>query len=241
MAKSRYKDPFTRVRNSRKGEPAFVFGSGPSLHQVDKAIRFNELGVQICVNAAILRYPNAQYFFSADRRIVFRKHWQVVRGRVNSGNENPTPVLQNKSMHFMRMFGGVPGLDAKSIVYGPSKKSGPLRVTDEKLDVGNTSVQGAVHFAVVLGCSPIYLFGVDCADGPDGKRHYMEYADEPSDKWFVPQADPKHTEDSLNAMMQRWGLFANRLNGTRVVNVSGGILKAFPRITIDAFLREVSG
>ena len=109
---------------------------------------------------------------------------------------------------------------------------------------GSTSTQAAVHFAHLMGCSPIVLLGCDC-QYVDNKYHYYDYDGEEVDEVreekynnFKPRNLIVQEGDSnkyLKGHVACWQKIREANYHINIIDTSGGKLTMFRRRT----LREV--
>jgi hypothetical protein len=154
-------------KDIHKGRMAFVAGSGPSLRHVEPE-RLKDY-IVIAINGAILKLPDADYFFSCDGRVTLTKAWQILKDVrckliLNTtlsgfysfdgilGIKSDEGISQDRICFFKRDFKNQHAIDKRSLLL-----------------MGSSSAHPAVHFAHLLGCSPIVLLGMDCGV-EDGKR-----------------------------------------------------------------------
>ncbi len=168
----------TGLINKHKGIPAIVLGSGPSLHNLDWELI--KPYITIAVNSAILKAPKSNYYFSCDFGMTVWKSWLTLR------NLKCDLILYNvdvgfRHLEYLTKENTFEGIDESRVHYFDMKDS-DLKMDTVELIRGSTSTQVAVHFAHLLGCSPIYLIGCDCKY-VDGKYHYYDFPEEVVDKY----------------------------------------------------------
>lgn len=178
------------MRNRHKGTPALILGSGPSLRNLEKI----KDCVSIAVNSAILKAPESNYYFSCDFGMTVWESWLTLR------NLNCDLLLYNVDVGFRHLeylthedtFEGI----AEDRVHYFDMKDSDLRMDTVELIRGSTSTQVAVHFAHLLGCSPIYLIGCDCKY-VEGKYHYYDFPGEIVDKYRKPEYEDFKQRDLI--------------------------------------------
>ena len=166
--------------NKHENEPAIVIGSGPSLHGFTVPDWF----VSIAVNSSILKVTDADYYFSCDFGMTVWESWLLLKSLTCK------LVLYNvdvgfRHLEYLTKEDTFEGIDESRIHYFDMKDS-DLKMDTVELIRGSTSTQVAVHFAHLLGCSPIVLVGCDCKY-VDGKYHYYDYLGETKDKIRKPE------------------------------------------------------
>jgi hypothetical protein len=145
--------------DTRKGETAWVFGSGATLNFIDPA--FFEGKLIISTNFSAITFGLTPQF-------MFTNHHSgadEVAGKlpniifVVNRYETPEPkeyvgtmgnVVVNDAKHIHNSFGAFDP-------YGRDKPDRP-----DQLVIGSTSTHGAMHLAALLGAVDIVLVGVDC-------------------------------------------------------------------------------
>lgn len=165
------------------GEKCFILGAGPSI----KDLNLGAIGghVVICVNSSILLMdwsggsPSRRYWISNDRQCL---HWdyfwkQVVRSFSTKLIRTSWKKYNEKISQFgFRYF--EPRI---SEVY-------PFNGRDRGLCFGS-SVPTAIDFAIMMGCSKVYLLGVD-HKFVHGNSHFWQFWDRK--KW------PKRLDSASN-------------------------------------------
>jgi hypothetical protein len=99
-----------------------------------------------------------------------------------------------------------------------------LTATHGRIIADGTSTHAALHLALVAGCSPLYLCGVDLCLSPDAQVYVT---DEPLDQ-------SKETfKHSWNAMHDGFHFLASLVQPGRVYDCSPtGALTAFPKLCV---------
>lgn len=209
-----------------------IIGTGPSLRDVDLSLIDNHTSV--CVNASIMKYPKADYFFSCDATVTLRTCWLIV------------PDLECKVV----LAQGGSGFDCFSAVRGikvvdeidPSriirpKRQKSMKFGDPELVWGKSSAHPAANFLYNLGCDTLILLGCDCKT-VDGKRYYYDYDGETKDE-FVNDAYAKASFKKQfygPVFKGEWeGLV--RANGhVNFVNCSNADIDGMPKMTLKEAL-----
>ena len=230
--------------NKHKNEPCFVLGSGPSLH--DAPVGVLKKHIVIAPNRSILKAPFAQYYFSYDFSGTLRTHWLTLK-------DLTCDLIINKSAGGFGSYElktKIPvfdGINKSRIHYFEVERMGQLARLTIKLALLPSSAQGAVHFAHILGCSPIILLGCDCQYA-GGIKHYTEIEGEPVDDWIKPEfknftkdwsgIKSGNTDGELSSIKNAWADMRNKNRGIKIINASkGGAISAFPRMTIKEALK----
>ena len=232
----------TGLINKHKGIPAVVLGSGPSLHTLDWELIKSY--ITIAVNSAILKAPKSKYYFSCDFGMTVWESWTTLK------NLKCDLILYNVDVGF-RYLEYLTGEDTfegidESRVYYFDMKDSDLKMDTVELIRGSTSTQVAVHFAHLLGCSPIYLIGCDC-QYVDSKYHYYDFPNERIDKIRKPKyADfkPKNlivqegnSNKYLDGHFVCWKKIQEQNPDINIIDTSGGRLDMFPQMNIKEVLK----
>lgn len=227
-------DPFEHIRGINKGEVGFIAASGPSLRHIDSK-KFEDKTI-IAVNGSFLKFKNQNpYYFTCDGRVVFKYHWQEVK-------YSYSPVVVNLAGAGSQIFlwGGI--LDTSRIYYYSEKREDKKFLdTDSSIISASNSTIAAVHFAHILGCSPIILLGVDCCY-EEGKKYYNDFEGQPKDGWHLNVSDPpavdedKSSDGYLHLFQNGWKEIAEINNHIEILNASGGILDCFPKVNWEDYV-----
>lgn len=214
------------------GETGFVAASGPSLRHVPRDLA--ESHPVICVNSSVQWFSGNPYYFTCDGRVVFKKHWQDLRYR-----ESKIICLADVTGTWIHRWGGIEDTD-RLFLFDRTASSTMERDAD-KLIIGSCSTHCAVHMAYVMGFDPIVLLGVDCCY-EDGKKYYNDFPGTPDDGYYIP-VGPKHivtpdgkSDDHLKKFDSTWAELAKKNPHVNVINASGGVLDAFPRVSIEELI-----
>ena len=185
-----------------KGERCFIVGGGPSLKGFDWSCLKGER--VIAINRAFEDLPDADIVFSMD----YRWHTWVTAGRLGSD------VLR-KYQNFKGYKVQLPTTDKQKFASDvvAIKPYPGLRVSPSLrygLVPGDNSAIGATNLAICLGCSEIYLLGIDMRG--DGKGHQTHYHS------GYPE---KQGEVIYKQFTATWNVFANTAKErARIVNLS---------------------
>jgi len=176
--------PLKAFENKYKGQAAYILGTGPSLRNVEPG-QFSD-GIVIAVNGAILKVPTADYFFSCDAGLTLWKSWLSLKDL-----QCDLILATNEGFDcFESRLGGrkvFDGISEERIHYLPRNYRDNV-FRDDKLIRGSSSVHPAVHFASIMGCDPIVLYGCDCQYA-DGKKHYWDFPGQPDEGLIKPEYD----------------------------------------------------
>lgn len=228
--------------DKHKGKIGFVLGAGPSLREVD--VELLKPHVVIAVNSSILKAPFAQYFFTCDANSSLFSFWATLKDlecmlilNSNLGKGMDT----HKNQTGVSAFEGI----AKKRVFYFSRKSGWKVEKSDRLLMGISSIHCAVHFAHILGCSPIVLLGCDC-QSKGGKNHFYDFSSritggpaKPEWKSFVTSDYiRKGSKYVFRTMLAGWKKLKQQNPEVAIINASDGQLNEFIRMTLgEALLR----
>lgn len=227
------------ARGLEAGKSAVILSAGPSLRGVDDRVYGKY--VTIAVNDAIAKFPESDYYFTADPQMLNRRHWEHVRSskcRVGvavglfSNDWLRAPSLEQNGIDGDRVY--------ECAIGDAQVRNLAMTQEDRQLLVGCSS-QVAVHFAVIMGCTTIYLVGCDCCL-VDGCRYFWHFEDEPFVGGFVHE-DPVRLkalrEEGEDGQLE--GFVVAQWNGMRqscscatLIDASGGLLAStFPTCSIE--------
>lgn len=240
-----------RFKDIHRGQRAFIIGNGPSLASQDLAPLKGEI---LFTMNAFDRHPLAldlqpTYHFMADPV-------------VNSGNEGTEDMLtkvraglpsstffvvawddiQSQQLTELKSESRLWQVPTKGLLFDDS--IGPLDMTVGLPEVTSTS-QLAIMTAAYMGCSPIYLLGLDSdwAASTNLDRHF--YNESTVDRERYERARPALSYQSiLECTLMLWkGYAALRTylesEGIEVINcTAGGLLDVFPRKRLEDVLAE---
>lgn len=187
-------DPSTirRIRSLRgrhAGRPAFIIGSAPSLNTTHPGAIGNR-AVTLTANGAI-RIGNftPDYYFLLDVN--------AVRSWVDDIAGLDSTVLM--ASHLGSLYGQYPGLRRPTNILFPTcyERDDALDVDlwEEKgFETGHTVVCPMFQFALLMGCNPIYLIGVDLTYGTTGSYFTENYH---------AHGVPKYRADQIDGLRRR--------------------------------------
>ena len=173
------------IRDLCVGYSAIVMGSGPSLRNLraDATLELLESygtkvhvpktdgadplrkHVLIAVNDALLKFPDADFYVTADGKMIYSNHWEVLRNS-KCYAVLPDYAFNKKNMQQMGISTDRGVLFTRGV---PDEKPRLLRTTS--IFRTHSSAMAGVQLAVILGCSPIYLVG--CEGMCEKKRKYF--------------------------------------------------------------------
>jgi hypothetical protein len=145
--------------DTRKGETAWVFGSGATLNFIDPA--FFDRKLVVSTNLAAMSFGLSPDF-------VFSNHHSNINSPAEKSPDTIFVVNRYETPEPVEYVKGMPNVvvsDSKTVhnsfgsfdPYGRDKPDRP-----DQLVFGSTSTHGAMHLAALLGAIDIVLVGVDC-------------------------------------------------------------------------------
>jgi len=229
--------------DKHKGQVCFVLGTGPSLKDLSSYLLRDH--IVIAVNGAIIKAPKSDYYFSCDYGMVLWRSWwelKFLECDLILASNTGFGAFQNKVER--EVFEGI---ENDRINYAPRKKGLKIDKNPEMLS-GSSSVHSAVHFAHLLGCSPIVLLGCDCRYG-EGKKHYWDFPDQPKEGLVKPEYEqyrrPLAVEEpgakmdgELHHHIKIWLQLKNQNPRIEIIDSSGGNLTMFPQMPLKEVLEN---
>jgi len=230
--------------DKHRGRIAFVLGAGASLHTIP--LELIQQHTTIAVNRAILKVPFAQYCLSCDTGFTLWSPWTFLKNL-------ECKLLLNVSGGSFPHYDGATGvrafdgMDEGRVIEFVMENKLMMDRDSGILIRGTSSVHSAVHFAHILGCSPIVLLGCDC-EYTDGKKYFTDYPDE-LDCHFIKPEYAKLRKDFSGARIGTsdgelmghftcWSKISIQNPNVHIINASGGRLEVFPRMTVEEILAK---
>lgn len=170
----------TGFRDSRKGETAWVLGSGASLNHVPRWFWSDRLVVAVNFVGVRLGIPDfyavTHYHCDAASIARDRPDVPVIAPRVDQGGPAAIPVPPEAPNIYY--------IDTGTQAYAQFDCAELWPKAPDTLVVGPTSLHMTMHFAAYLGARHIILAGADCGR-LDGKSNFSGYSpgDNPLDVW----------------------------------------------------------
>lgn len=232
-------DDISDFADLHKGKSCFIIGAGPSL----AFLNLNDIHkhVVISVNASALLMPwekgslNNRFWISNDALCM---KWSYFWSHVI--NANCTKLVGEE---WFQHDDKIRGKNFR--FFSPRKScSMPLLLQDNGLCT-ISSVPSAIDFALLMGCSKIFLIGVD-QKMHNGKSHFWQYWDQSkwpqrSDKHRNFQPEQKHqivvfkkNQNTFNALKE----LAGRKNAIIKNCSSRSVLSMFEKISLENALKE---
>jgi len=241
--------------DKHKGEKCFIYGSGPSLRDVDT--KPLERFVSISVNAGIVKAPFSDYFVSDDAGVTkWDFYYKTLQRRDvtkflfrDKFKSVVTPTEENQVVLFDHTWWYSPENDEYNMEGIKLKKAEPI--------IGAaTSAGSAIHLAYIMGCSSVYLLGFDCCFY-DNKKYFWQFWEKDKHPKMVKKnyrvplcgkhSNPvkgKYVNDYYSFFMKYWDdivdVNKDLINGDfPIINCSDGALESFEKKTIEEVLNEL--
>jgi hypothetical protein len=218
-------------KNRHQGRPAYIIGSGPSLHFENLHGLRDE--VVFAVNSAVLKFRNAKYFVSNDASISDWEYYFKV-----------LPAFSGQLFLRRDMFKDIAdGFPPNRLTYFDHAKSkyseegGFSMDSEHSLLCPPCSSITAAHLACIMGCSPIILLGNDGCYLAD-KEQYWGFPKEVKpirlrgNNISSPRtmSNGKVSSKALYRIVRFWELVKRDNPGVDIINAScNGLVDCFPR------------
>ena len=163
------------LKDKHRGKRCFVVGNGPSLNQLDLSKLKDEVTI-ICNLVFRQELPfKPSYYCQEDKRMLTKFHKEITAYRV-PGMQKFFPVAMSKY---------VAGKDVRLVnfVYGNPNWKFSTKWPRE-VNWGSSVSYMMLQLAWYLGCSKVYLIGMDCSKGHfvSEQEYYKGFNANPS-KW----------------------------------------------------------
>lgn len=236
-------------RDRHRGQRCFVIGNGPSLKAQDLSRLKGE--VTFATNSFYL-HPLAKerelpsYYFLSDPQYfdgsVPLEEYSQLKAAIGS-----TPVFLP---HYAKDFiTSTKALPAEQVYYGAA--CGGLETTSQtRPDLTGTipGVQTVVQFAILaamyMGCSPIYLLGLDHDWLAHGGQHLNFYSEETPEQQLNGNLPGWTYRTMMEAMLTMWDIYEMLLRisnaeGIEIINAThGGFLDVFKRQRYESIFND---
>jgi hypothetical protein len=234
--------------DKHKGKIAFVLGAGSSLKDIP--LNILKKHVVVAVNRSILKVPFAQYCLSCDTGFVLWSPWEFLKGLDCKLLLNASPGAGSFHQYDTAMgLDAFAGIDKSRVVHFVMENKLVMDKESGTLIRGTSSVHSGVHFAHLMGCSPIVLLGCDC-DYTDEHKYFTDYPSEPNCNFTRPEyaklrkdfsgARYGNSDGELMGHFTSWGRIRVLNPDINIINASGGCLEAFPRMTVEEIVAQHS-
>lgn len=230
------------LKQLHRGRRCFIVGCGPSLNQTD--VRRLKGEITISSNRIFLLFDSTGYrptYFTVEDHLVARQN----AGTLNALN-GMTKIFPEELKPWLRP-------DAETIYVNFRYQYDPFprfaEIPEREMFWGHSVTYLNLQLAYHLGCSPIYLIGIDHDwKLPDGQKVDGTAA------WKAEDANHFHPDYFAHGVPQHWpprfdlmdAAFAEArrfldARGVAVFNAtSGGKLEAFPRVEYESLFRGSS-
>jgi hypothetical protein len=206
-----------------KDEHCFVVGGGPSLSGFDFS-RLRGRGRVIAVNKAFYDCPFADVLIGMDHSF-FR--WadtgRLAKGELGKKYRDAYRAFKGIKVFIVSRSTRVTGVKIAKRTQNP-KYIGKM---EAGIYTGNNAGVGALSFAAMMGCNPIYLLGMDCTHNK--KSHFHD---------GYPQRI--QTKNTARSFISHFRAAGNELKkaGFQIYNCSPiSKINTFPKIDIDEVLK----
>lgn len=221
-----------------KGKKCFVAGAGPSIGLLDLEPIHKYPVISVNSSAILMPWeepgdPLMRYWISTDMLVMqWDYFWQKVT------QFDCTRIVRNSWARQMDKCKGV-----KFHYYAPRRSNGVPNKKNDGL-FGGSSILSATDLAIVLGCTEIYLLGVDHRMF-HGKSHFWQYWDkndrpvrEGKGRDFMPcqRQQSRVFKSNLNTFttVGKWA----KANGAKIYNCSKqSKLEVFPTVSLEEALK----
>ncbi|OGV69564.1 MAG: hypothetical protein A2283_02040 [Lentisphaerae bacterium RIFOXYA12_FULL_48_11] len=229
-----HKDNLKHFHNAHAGQRAFVVGNGPSLRSI--AIEKLKSEITLGCNRVFQGFPMWGFHF---------KYWTVLdetnirQSAEEYMRELPDDMIKFIPIRFLDYFdlSRFQNCHPINIAFNP-KPFPRMSISPEIVYDGWCAVYSLIQLAIIMGCRPIYLLGVDYRydikpseivnkrwSSTEGRNHFIkDYCK--ADKGLVWNLPSFEQTDKAFALMKHW----NDKNGQIIMNATpGSALEAFPR------------
>jgi hypothetical protein len=234
---------YAALAGKHAGKPAFIVGNGPSLTIADLDALAALDVVTFAFNRIYVAYGETAfrptYYMAEDPEAI-----RVNARQLREMEENKLfPVDYTLELMGARHTTFYP---YDWTVWTPALP--PFGADGSMVHWGGTVTYGALQTAALMGCSPIYLIGIDLswavpevrdADKPDvivsegEQNHFHPDYRKPGETWFAP---PLESQRLAYESAAQW----SKRSGTPIYNATrGGALEAFERRDLDAVIEAL--
>lgn len=159
------------------GRTAWVIGGGPSLLEMDpEEIQRNDIvfAVNHHVETVKIGLPEAHYWIFIDIECpLYHGHLFEKPPGLYPG---PVKICELQPGAFLMGRGFEPGGDGRGKHFMPVSFSQTYfpKSTDLVPAAKGATISGALHLAVIMGCNPIHIRGLDLKNGPMGRTYWND-------------------------------------------------------------------
>jgi hypothetical protein len=240
-------EPF---RNRHQGKRCFVIGNGPSLKKQDLSLLADEITLvtnSFYVHPIVGDSWQPGYYFLSDPQYFdgtadFTDEFAAISSKIKSA-----PLFVPSYAHaFLTQSNGLPATRTYYVAVGAVR----LEHTNELPDFTTvtpgvqTVVQLAIMAAMFMGCSPIYLLGLDHDWLSHGGEDLHFYSDAEADAQPDGHVGPWTYLSLMGAMTTMWQVYVMLKKvadaaGIEIVNCThGGFLDVFKRVRYENVVGE---
>jgi len=236
-------------RDRHKGQRCFVIGNGPSLKKQDLSPLVREITLvtnSFYVHPIIGEHWQPSYYFLSDP-VYFNdsadlSEYDKLTSKIQSAPFFvphfardflvTTKALPPERTHYVAVWGG---LEKESWRAKPDLTS----VTPGMMTV----VQLAIMAAMYMGCSPIYLLGLDHDWLSHGGEHINFYSEQGADDQPAGNINGWEYKPLMESVLVMWQLYEGlersaRAEGIRIINATrGGFLDVFERASYEEIVQ----
>jgi hypothetical protein len=227
-----------RLTNLHKGRRAFIVGNGPSLRVEDLTLIDKAKDISFAFNKIFLAFDQTPYrptYYMVEDLLVAKNNAQKIGALKGFPKFLYDPVRQwisrdEETLYFSMTYKGPNYLEPK------------LSAHPDHLYYGGSVTYSALQLALIMGCDPIYLIGVDFnfrlppAERREGNEliqegevnHFHPQYRSPGERWHVP--DDEFTLKAYELAKEQCDK-----RGIKIFNATrGGKLEVFPRVELDS-------
>lgn len=237
------------LKNKHKNNRCFVLGNGPSLKKQDISLLKNE--ITFVMNAfwkhpVINRDWQPNYYCLADPLFFdgsesMNKFFQSLKKNI----KNSIFIVPNNAKKIIEEQKLLPDDRTYYVEFEANRKFENIDLTNQIPSVQSTS-QLAIETAIYMGCSPIYLLGLDhdWLAHRGMERHF--YQGKTIEDHLIAHGDLSKSryKDELEACLRLWQKYEKLLDladkkGINIYNATeGGFLDAFPRVKYKSLFNK---
>ena len=240
-----------QFRNCHKGQRCFIIGNGPSLNSQDLAPLANEITFvtnYFHLHPIVSKEWQPKYYCFSDPACFDGGQPLSAYNHIVSVITSGSFFVPHQAYEFLTSNEALPANRTYYVATCEDISSGHSRLPDlTKTTPGaQTVVQLAVIIAMYMGCSPIYLLGLDHDWLAHGGNHINFYSDEGVEEQPDGNLPGWSYHGMMDAVMTMWKIYEHQKaladsNGIKIVNCTrGGFLDVFPRARYEDVVGEQS-
>ena len=235
----RFENQLHKYAGLHENQRCFIVGNGPSLNRIDMSLVKDE--ITLGANRVYLGFEKWGFHFT---------YWgvedflQIKQGHKEFNRFLPDDMVKFVPRQYCHLF-RVKNLCPVNFLYEyggyPKFSGGP-----DVLYLGYSVTYMLLQIAVVMGCDPIYLIGVDYSynipdqvrvgekwSDPNSRSHFTsDYCDADEGRvWNIPQFDKT---DAAFECAANWA----RAEGVEILNATpGSMLESLPKVAFESLFR----